>query len=71
MTTPGFRFLFATPWWRLVWFIGAVVWCIAFNVLYISASDPGSLFGPISVIPIFAFLADAALRTHRAKQRVE
>lgn len=40
---------------RLALFIGALLWCLAFNALLIGADGKAAWAGPVSVLPIFAF----------------
>ncbi|QYH35569.1 hypothetical protein [Salinibacterium sp. M195] len=47
-----------TPWWRLVWLIGGVVWAVVFNVLYVTGDGTQEWLGVVSVIPIAALLLD-------------
>lgn len=62
------RFLFL-PWWRVVWLIASVVWAIVLNVIYITGGGTPEWVGPLSVVPIYAFLADLLVRDSRRRAR--
>jgi hypothetical protein len=78
MTTPidpdtlsvGQRLAFYlfTPWWRGVWFIGAIVWGVVFNVLYITGGGTDETFGIVSLVPIFAFVIEGQQRARKIRQ---
>ncbi len=53
-----FVYFFLTPWRRSAWFLGAVAWCIALNVVFIAGGGSNQWLGIASVIPIIAFVAD-------------
>lgn len=53
-----FVYFFLTTWWRLAWFLGAVAWCIALNVVFIVGGGSNQWLGIASVIPIIAFVVD-------------
>ncbi|EAR24872.1 hypothetical protein A20C1_06311 [marine actinobacterium PHSC20C1] len=56
-----------TPWWRLVWLIGGVIWAVVFNVLYVTGDGTQEWLGIASVIPIAALLVDL-LRVERLER---
>lgn len=64
-------YFFATPWWRLAWFLGAIVWAIVLNVFYISGGSVDENLGIFSILPMFAFAADSTLRARRLRDRVK
>lgn len=64
-TRARLRFVFATPWWRLVWFCGAIVWCVTLNAFSIVLAAQGTWLGPASALPLLAFAIDALARTAR------
>lgn len=59
-----FRYFFADVWWRALWFWGSIVWCAALNVLILTRTADGNWVGPLSVVPLFAFVADMLRRDH-------
>ncbi|WP_065570671.1 hypothetical protein [Microbacterium oleivorans] len=59
-----FRHFFADTWWRIAWFVGAVLWCAAVNALLMTTQADQTWWGPVSVIPILAFAADALRRDY-------
>ncbi|EPR76574.1 hypothetical protein ADILRU_1059 [Leifsonia rubra CMS 76R] len=59
-----------TPWWRLVWLIGGVVWAVALNVIYVTTGASQEWLGIASVIPIAALLVDL-LRVERLERAAE
>jgi hypothetical protein len=58
-------YLFATPRWRLAWFIGAIAWCAVLNVVFISGGGTAQWIGLVSVVPIVAFAIDTLIRSYR------
>ena len=62
------RFYLFEPWWRGVWFIGAIVWGVVLNVLYISGGGQEELLGVFSVVPIFAFIIEQQNRVRKIRQ---
>lgn len=70
-TRERLNYFFVTPWWRLAWFIGAIVWCVVLNVFYISGGAADESLGMFSILPIFAFAADCTLRARRLRDRVK
>ena len=61
------RFYLFTPWWRGAWFIGAIVWGVVFNVLFVVVEPREELFGIVSVIPIFAFIIEQQSRARKVR----
>lgn len=59
-----------TPWWRLVWLIGGVIWAVVFNILYVTGDGTQEWLGIASVIPIAALLVDL-LRVERLERAAE
>jgi len=59
-----------TPWWRLVWLVGGLVWAVVFNVIYITSGGTEEWWGIASVIPIGALLIDV-LRVERLERVTE
>jgi hypothetical protein len=59
-----------TPWWRLLWLIGGVVWAVALNVIYVTTGASQEWLGIASVIPIAALLVDL-LRVERLERAAE
>jgi hypothetical protein len=66
----SFVYFFLTPWWRLLWFLGAVAWCIALNAVFIGGGGSNQWLGLASVAPIIAFLVDQ-LRRNGARHHTE
>ena len=64
-TSERFRLLLFRPWWRAVWFAAAVIWAVAFTVVWIGDPEVMNVWGFASVIPIFAFTADVLVRERR------
>jgi len=62
------KFYLFTPWWRGAWFIGAIVWGVVFNVLYITGGGENETFGIVSLVPIFAFVIDGQSRARKIRQ---
>ena len=62
-TRQRFVYLFATPRWRLAWCLGAVVWCVVLNVVFIAGGGRYEWIGIASVVPIWAFAFDAVRRS--------
>jgi len=62
------RFYLFEPWWRGVWFVGAIVWGVVLNVLYISGGGQEELLGVFSVVPIFAFIIEQQNRVRKIRQ---
>lgn len=63
----GVQFLLA-PWWRLLWLIGAIVWCIVLNINFISNGASNEWIGAVSVVPLLAFVVDVFLRDRRLRK---
>lgn len=63
-----FVYFFLTPWWRLVWFLGAVAWCFAFNMILIAGGSSNQWLGIASVVPIIAFVVDQFRRNHNFRK---
>ena len=59
-----------TPWWRMVWLIGGVVWAVVFNVLYVTGNGTQVWLGIASVIPLALLLVDV-LRIERLERAAE
>lgn len=59
-----------TPWWRLLWLIGGLVWAVVFNVIYVTTGATQEWLGIASVIPIAALLVDL-LRIERLERAAE
>jgi hypothetical protein len=59
-----------TPWWRMVWLIGGVIWAVVFNVLYVTGNGSQEWLGIASVVPIAALLVDV-LRVERMERAAE
>jgi hypothetical protein len=59
-----------TPWWRMVWLIGGLVWAVAFNVIYVTTGATQEWLGITSVVPIAALLVDV-LRVERLERAAE
>ncbi|GAA1208375.1 hypothetical protein [Rhodoglobus aureus] len=59
-----------TPWWRLVWLIGGLVWAVVFNVIYVTTGGTEEWWGVASVIPIALLLVDV-LRIERMERTAE
>lgn len=58
------KFLFS-PWWRVAWLIGGIVWAILFNVADISEGAVKEWLGLVSVVPLLALLVDVTVRDRR------
>ncbi|CAN5153110.1 hypothetical protein [Frigoribacterium sp. UYMn621] len=63
------RFLFATPWWRALWLIGALVWGVGSTIVTFTDPNHNPILGPLSVIPIFALAWDVSIRSARIEKR--
>ncbi|WP_341954102.1 hypothetical protein [Salinibacterium sp. TMP30] len=59
-----------TPWWRMVWLVGGLVWAVVFNVIYVSTGATQEWLGIASVVPIAALLVDV-LRVERLERAAE
>ena len=59
-----------TPWWRMVWLIGGLVWAVVFNVIYVTGDGTQEWLGIASVVPIAALLVDV-LRVERMERAAE
>jgi hypothetical protein len=59
-----------TPWWRMVWLIGGLVWAVVFNVIYVTTGATQEWLGVASVVPIAALLVDV-LRVERLERAAE
>ncbi|MFM9918804.1 hypothetical protein [Lacisediminihabitans sp. H27-G8] len=64
-----FAFLFATPWWRAVWVVGAIVWFVILTA--VAAIDPthDQGLGALSVVPLFTVLFDVLRRQRALRNR--
>ena len=62
------RFYLFEPWWRGVWFIGAIVWGVVLNVIFISTGGSEELLGIFSVVPLFAFIIEQQNRSRKLRQ---
>ena len=62
------RYYLFQPWWRGVWFVGAIVWGVVFNWLFIVVEPREELFGVISIVPIFAFIIEQQGRARKLRQ---
>lgn len=62
-SVPLFR-----PWWRAVLFIAAVVWCVALNIVVIGSHSTNDWIGLASLVPLFAFAFEGAIRSVRASR---
>lgn len=62
-----FRYYFADVWWRVLWFWGSVAWCVALNALILTGTADETWVGPLSVLPLFAFVADMLRRDHNLR----
>jgi len=62
------RFYLLEPWWRALWFLGAVVWGVVFNVLYITGGGVNETLGIVSVVPLFAFIFEQQSRARKIRQ---
>jgi hypothetical protein len=62
------RFYLLEPWWRALWFFGAIVWGVVFNVLYITGGGENETLGIISVVPLFAFIFEQQNRARQIRQ---
>jgi hypothetical protein len=62
------RFYLFEPWWRAAWFLGAIVWGVVLNVLYISGGAQIELLGILSVVPLFAFIIESQGRARKIRQ---
>jgi hypothetical protein len=58
-----------TPWWRVVWLVGGIVWLLGFNVVYIATGARNEWFGIISVVPVMALLVDVIVRDRRSRSQ--
>ncbi|MGV8886204.1 MAG: hypothetical protein ACOH1T_11535 [Microbacteriaceae bacterium] len=71
------RFHLLTPWWRGLFFFGAIAWGIGLNVAYFFVEPRQEFLGVVSLIPMFAFIilqqsrARASLREAQAVQVAE
>jgi hypothetical protein len=59
-----------TPWWRMVWLIGGLVWAVVFNVIYVTTGGTEEWWGVASVVPIALLLVDV-LRIERIERTAE
>ncbi|MBH0109486.1 hypothetical protein I6E81_04850 [Salinibacterium sp. NG22] len=59
-----------TPWWRLVWLIGGLIWAVVFNVIYVNTGGDQEWWGVASVVPIALLLVDV-LRIERLERAAE
>ena len=59
-----------TPWWRMAWLIGGLVWAVVFNVIYVTTGATQEWLGIASVVPIAALLVDV-LRVERLERAAE
>ena len=68
MSTSRAKYLFS-PWWRVAWFVGGILWAVGFNVAYISAGATNEWLGVVSVVPLMALLVDFFVRERRWRSR--
>jgi len=68
-TLSRFAYFFATPWWRAVWFGGALIWCLVFQNFYNEAGLDHSILAVIGLVPIFAFVVDVFVRDSRLRRQ--
>ena len=59
-----------TPWWRLLWLVGGLVWAVIFNVIYVTTGGTQEWLGIASVVPIALLLVDV-LRIERLERAAE
>jgi len=59
-----------TPWWRLLWLIGGLVWAVVLNVIYVTTGGTLEWLGVASVVPIALLLVDV-LRIERLERVAE
>lgn len=64
------RYFFADTWWRIAWLAVAIAWCVGVNWVVIANHGDFTWWGPLSVIPLFAFVGDM-LRRDAALRRSE
>jgi hypothetical protein len=62
------RFYLFEPWWRALWFIGAIVWGIGLNIAYIATGGEIEILGILSIVPIFAFVIEGQSRARKIRQ---
>lgn len=57
------------PWWRATLFIAAVVWCAVLNIVFIGSHSTNDWIGLVSLVPLFAFALEGAVRSVRVSRR--
>jgi len=62
------RFYLFEPWWRGVWFVGAIVWGVVLNVIFVRTGGTEELLGIFSLVPIFAFIIEQQNRSRKLRQ---
>ena len=68
MSTTRAKYLFS-PWWRVAWLVGGILWAVGFNVAYISSGASAEWLGVVSVVPLMALLVDVMIRERRWRNR--
>lgn len=63
-----FRYFFADTWWRIVWFLGAIIWCAGINTIVIAGNGDLSWWGPLSVLPLLALTVDTLRRDYQLRR---
>lgn len=64
-----FVYLVATPWWRAVWFVGAIVWFFVFVALVGSSRDYALLLAALGATPLVTFFVDISRRVRAIRRR--
>ncbi|CAN5396738.1 hypothetical protein BH10ACT4_BH10ACT4_11370 [soil metagenome] len=62
-TGRRFVFLFATPWWRVVWVGAAIVWFVIVTVVVAIDPTHDQGLGALSVVPLFTVVFDVLRRS--------
>jgi len=68
MSATRAKHLFS-PWWRVAWLVGGILWAIGFNLAYISSGAANEWLGVVSVVPLMALLVDVVVRDRRWRSR--
>ena len=68
MSTTRAKYLFS-PWWRMAWLAGSILWAVGFNVAYISTGATNEWLGVVSVVPLMALLVDVIVRDRQWRSR--
>jgi len=58
-----------SPWWRVAWLVGGILWAVGFNLAYISSGATNEWLGVVSVVPLMALLVDVMVRDRRWRRR--